>query len=81
MHAELTELDEALAETERRDRASVGETAQTAHDVVEKMRSASIAAEQADRDRALLEQIPAELGTLPTDGTTQSAALRRASPQ
>ena len=76
MHAELTELDEALAETER-GRARAGEAAHTAHDVIEKMRSAQTAAEQADRDRAQLEQIRAELRTLPTDGTTEPAAAAR----
>ncbi|WP_370501321.1 AAA family ATPase [Mycolicibacterium sp. jd] len=76
MRAQLSDLDDALAAAERGlERA--GETARTAHDVVEQMRTARAAIQQADRDRAQLDQIRAELRRLPTDDTTAPAGAQR----
>jgi DNA repair exonuclease SbcCD ATPase subunit len=76
MHAQLTELDEALAAAER-GRAGAGETSRTAHDVVERMRAAQAATQQAERDHAQLEQIRAELRRLPTDDMAEPAGAER----
>jgi DNA repair exonuclease SbcCD ATPase subunit len=74
MHAQLTELDEALAAAER-GRAHAGESARTANDVIERMRAAQAATQQAARDRTQLEQIRAELRTLPTNGAIDPAGV------
>jgi DNA repair exonuclease SbcCD ATPase subunit len=74
LREQLTEMDEALAAAER-DRAHAAETARAAHDVVEQMRTAQTATQQADRDREQLEQIRAELRTLPTDGGIEPAGM------
>ena len=76
MHTQLTELDEALVAAEQ-DRARASESARTAHDVVEEMRTAQAASEQADRDRTQLEQIRAELRTLTTDDTSEPVGAER----
>lgn len=76
MHAQLSELDEALATVEQ-GRVRAAETVRTAQGVVEQMRSVRAAIEQAERDRAQLEQIRAELRGLPTDYTIEPAGAER----